>query len=143
MAPKKLVIRSVQNTDYWSAERGISRPADDYDLYVVRIHGVWRPPTDVYEIDQHVVVKVEIAGIDEEDLSISLVDRRLIVAGHRRDPADKLSYQNMEIRYGEFHTEVRIGWALDASAIEATYENGFLLVRLPRPKQHRVRVQTC
>ena len=68
-----------------------------YELFLVRRRRVWRPPTDVYETDSHVVVKVEIAGVQEEDLDISLVAHRLIIAGNRKDPAGKLVYQNMEI----------------------------------------------
>lgn len=102
----------------------------------------WRPPTDVYETDDSIVVKVEVAGMQVEDFNISFVQRRLIIAGRRRDPVGKIIYQNMEIRYGEFRTEVRVGWALDQSAIEATYESGFLYVSLPkRAEEHRIAVQ--
>ncbi|MHB0859478.1 MAG: Hsp20/alpha crystallin family protein [Anaerolineae bacterium] len=103
---------------------------------------VWRPPTDVYETEEHIVVKVEVSGMCEEDFEISFADRRLVIAGHRRDMADKLGYQNMEIRYGDFRTEVRVGWSLDQAAIEATYDEGFLYVRLPKQVQeYHVQIQ--
>ncbi len=102
---------------------------------------IWRPPTDVYETDGRVVVKVEISGMQEDDFAISFADRRLVIAGRRPDPVGKLVYQNMEIRYGEFRTEVRVGWALDEAAIEATYEGGFLYVYLPKQAlQHHIPV---
>ncbi|NLD74540.1 MAG: Hsp20/alpha crystallin family protein [Chloroflexi bacterium] len=111
------------------------------EWYVSPQRRVWRPPTDVYETDGSVVVKVEIAGMTEEDFTISFVDRRLVIGGKRRDPVGKLVYQNMEIRYGEFRTEVRVGWALDEAAIEAVYEGGFLYVYLPKEAQrHRIPV---
>ena len=141
MAPKKLVIRSTQDLDAPPHNHRVSWAHNEYDLYVVRRRRVWHPPTDVYETDEHVVVKVEVAGINEDELNISLADRRLIIAGHRRDPASKLNYQNMEIHYGEFRTEVRMEWALDESGIEATYQDGFLFVRLPKAKAHRVQVK--
>jgi len=125
-----------------SRQRGWSvlHSLEGYDLYIVHMQQVWQPPTDVYETDEHVVIKVEIAGMEEEDFDISLVDHELAVAGHRRDPASKLGYQNMEIHYGEFRTAIRINWALDESAIDATYEKGFLFLKLSKPKEHRVRV---
>ena len=102
----------------------------------------WRPPTDVYETDDHIVVRVEVAGMQDDDFAIQLRGRRLSISGVRRDPGAKRGYQNMEIRYGPFCTEVRVGWALDQSAITATYEGGFLYVMLPKEtKEHRVRVQ--
>jgi len=44
-------------------------------------HRVWRPPTDVYETDSHVVVRVEVAGVQKKDFQISLSERRLIISG--------------------------------------------------------------
>jgi HSP20 family protein len=102
----------------------------------------WRPPTDVYETDQYVVVKVEIAGMKTDDFTISYADRVLVISGQRIDPVGKIIYQNMEIPYGEFRTEVRIGWPLEQNEIEATYENGFLFVKLPKySREHRVPVR--
>jgi len=92
----------------------------------------WRPPTDVYETDTDIVIKVEIAGMKTQDFTISFVDRRLSISGCRNDVSDKISYQNMEIPYGEFHTEVRINWPLKQDEISAVYEDGFLLVKLPK-----------
>lgn len=124
-----------------SREQGVPQPADAYDVYIVRMQRVWRPPTDVYETDDHLVVKVEIAGVEEDDFAISLVERRLVIAGRRRDAAGKLSYRNMEIHYGEFRTEVQVDWSLDSAAIEASYVAGFLFVRLPKAKEHRVTIK--
>ena len=132
--------RSAGGQGAESAER---RPrAGGYDWYLMRSRRIWRPPTDVYETDENIVVKVELAGMQVDDFAISFADRRLVVAGNRPDPEGKRIYQNMEIRYGPFCTEVRVGLALDQSAITATYEGGFLYVMLPKEtKEHRVRVQ--
>jgi len=99
---------------------------------------VWRPPTDVYETDDCIVVKVEIAGMDESDFEISLDARRLIISGMRRDPAPKLGYQQMEILYGQFETGVQLPRAIDEEGIEATYHNGFLSISLPKAGPRRV-----
>ncbi len=100
----------------------------------------WRPPTDVYETDDHIVVRVEVAGMQEDDFAIQLRGRRLSISGVRRDPGAKRGYQNMEIRYGAFVSELELGWAVDPDAVDAVYEHGFLHVRLPKV-QRRVRVR--
>ena len=105
----------------------------------------WRPPTDVYETDECVVVKVEIAGMEEADFTISLSDRNLTIIGVRHDPLAEanglmLSYQQMEIRYGEFETKVYLPSAIVETEIEATYEDGFLRVVLPKVKAQKVPV---
>ena len=105
-----------------------------------RQHKVWRPPTDVYETDDCLVVKAEIAGMEQADFAISLDGQKLIISGIRRDPAAKLSYQQMEILYGHFETDVHLTRAIDEDGIEATYQNGFLSVRLPKAKPHHVPV---
>lgn len=111
----------------------------------------WRPPTDVYETDDSVVVQVEIAGMEEGDavftskFTISLSGRNLTITGVRRDPLSEaqgstLSYQQMEIRYGEFETEAYLPWAIVEEGIEATYEDGFLRVVLPKAKAQKLPV---
>ena len=102
---------------------------------------VWSPPTDVYETDFYVVVKIEIAGLKPEDFTISLGHRVLAVRGSRQDPAPKLAYQQMEINYGQFQTEVYLPWPINESAeTEATYEHGFLTICLPKAPVRRVPV---
>jgi HSP20 family molecular chaperone IbpA len=105
-----------------------------------RQHKIWRPPTDVYETDSYVVVKVEIAGMDEGDFDISLDTKKLIITGVRHDPAAKLAYQQMEIIYGQFETDVYLPWAIDENGIEATYRTGFLSVLLPKAQPRQIPV---
>ena len=80
--------------------------------------------------------------MQEDDMDISFVDRRLIITGIRKDPAGKLIYQNMEISYGEFRTEVRMDWPVERSMIEATYRGGFLYVSLPKLPKRRIPIRT-
>lgn len=98
----------------------------------------WQPPTDVYENDEGIVVRVEIAGMRVEDFSITLDERRLLIEGARQDPEPKQTYYQMEIGYGEFHVEVQLPWIVDPDCVEATYEAGFLRIFLPRPPACRV-----
>ena len=102
---------------------------------------MWRPPTDVFETDDSAVVIVEIAGLAEGDFEISLDGRVLIVSGERHDPAEKLAYQQMEIRYGRFRTEVHVPWALESSGQSAVYEDGFLRITLRKAQSRRVPVK--
>jgi HSP20 family molecular chaperone IbpA len=103
-----------------------------------RQHKIWRPPTDVYETDTCIVVKVEIAGMNEEDFVLELESRRLLISGVRRDPAAKVGYQQMEILYGHFETDVHVPGAIDEDGIEATYKGGFLSVAIPKAKPRQV-----
>ena len=107
----------------------------------LRNEAIWRPPTDVYETGDSAVVMVEIAGLSEENYEISLTGRVLVVSGERRDPAEKLAYHQMEIRYGRFRTEVHLPWALEGAEHAASYEDGFLRIKLQKAQTRRVPVR--
>ena len=102
-------------------------------------HRGWRPPTDVYDTDLAAVVKVEVSGVDRGETQISFANRILTVTGTRQDPAEKLTYQQMEIKYGVFRTDVFLPWPVKEKDIEANYEDGFLIIVLPKAKgTHKV-----
>jgi HSP20 family protein len=101
---------------------------------------VWHPPTDVYETENSVVVQVEVGGLEEEDFEICLDGNLLTVSGERRDLAAKLTYHQLEMRYGPFLAAVRLSQPIDEAGIEATYRDGILRVILPKARAHRVSV---
>ena len=102
--------------------------------------GVWHPPTDVYETETSVVVRVEVGGLEEEDFDIRLDGHILTISGERRDLAAKLAYHQLEMRYGPFLTAVHLSQPIDETGIEATYRDGILQVVLPKAQARRVPV---
>ena len=99
-------------------------------------HSAWTPNTDVYETPDHLVVKMELAGINREDLEITLNDRLLLVRGHRKDPCrqrqHRCSFRQMEIDYGYFERRIVIPRSVDGGHVRATFLNGFLHIELPK-----------
>ena len=67
---------------------------------------IWRPPTDVYETDDTIVVRMEIAGMNDADFTVILEDRFLLIRGVRSDTLERRAYQQMEIPFGEFVSEI-------------------------------------
>ncbi len=108
---------------------------------VVRQSNVWRPPTDVFELADRLVVLVEIAGMRDSEFNVVLQDRRLLISGVRqRNPSDRVAYHQMEIRYGEFRTEVQLPWSVGRDNISAVYRDGFLHVELPRARNQQIHI---
>lgn len=101
---------------------------------------LWQPPTDVYETAGEFIIRVEIAGVDPDEIEVSMVDRVLTVSGVRRDPEAKVGYHRMEILYGSFQTKVSIPRRVDASRVSAEYRNGFLTVSVPKADAVKVPV---
>lgn len=95
---------------------------------------LWRPPTDVYETEDGTVVKIEVAGMNPDDFTISFINRTLIIRGVRQDVEEKQSFHRLEIPYGEFQIEVLLADRYDSNKIQARYDRGFLYVTLPKSR---------
>jgi HSP20 family protein len=102
---------------------------------------VWAPPTDVYETETRLVVRVEIAGMDEADFSVRVDQGRLLISGIRPETPETRAFHRMEINYGEFFTEVELPEALNFNQVEAEYINGFLLVTIPKAQPAHIKIE--
>ncbi len=94
----------------------------------------WRPEADVYETAEAVVVIVELAGVDEDELEVLLFEDALVVEGRRAIPTCEETglYHAVGIRQGPFRLEVPLMVAIDPEGVEAQYERGLLRIRLPK-----------
>jgi HSP20 family protein len=105
----------------------------------------WRPFADIRESDEMITVKIELAGMKEEDIDVTLYEDALVVSGERRDDleqSENLYYHEAQIRYGPFRVEVLLLFPIAKDGVEARYENGFLWVDLPKlPAKEPERVQ--
>jgi HSP20 family protein len=93
---------------------------------------VWSPPTDFYETDDAYVVRVEVAGMREQDFEVSLENNFLVISGVRPDLPERRAYHQMEIRFGRFSTVVGMPGPVNVEEARAVYEDGFLVVTLPK-----------
>jgi HSP20 family protein len=101
----------------------------------------WRPPTDMYETEGAIIIRVEVAGMREADFTISLVERSLTIRGIRQDTSERRAYHQMEIAYGEFTTEVELPYAIIPDKVEAVYRGGFLRITLPMAQPKHIKVE--
>jgi HSP20 family protein len=95
----------------------------------------WRPPVDIHETPGAILIKIELAGMREDEIELTLYDNALVVTGRRDDDPDHdedVCYHEAQVRYGPFRAEIVLPAPVQASAAEATYQNGFLRVRLPK-----------
>jgi HSP20 family molecular chaperone IbpA len=106
----------------------------------------WRPPADIHETPEAVLVKMELAGMREEDIEITLYEDALVVTGRRDDDAardEAVYYHEAQIRYGPFRAEILLPGPVRREEVEAQYANGFLCITLPKvtdPRPGEVRV---
>lgn len=96
-------------------------------------HG-FRPAVDVFRTGEppEVVVIVDLAGVDPDDIELTLADGILSIAGlRRRRPARSAVYQHMELDDGPFERRVVVGEDVDPAGAAASYDRGLLTIRLP------------
>jgi HSP20 family protein len=100
----------------------------------------WSPPTDLYETEETYVVRVEIAGMREDDFEVLLENSTLLISGSRPDLTERRAYQQMEIRFGKFSTALNLPGPVTIEQARAEYKDGFLTIVLPKatPKQIKV-----
>ena len=103
---------------------------------------VWRPPTDVHENDEAILVQVEVAGMRGGEFSITFESELLSIRGSRADTRTGNEYHQLEIPYGDFAVDIKLPVAIDVDQIEAVYGDGFLRVTLPKAKPKRVEINS-
>ena len=104
-------------------------------LHTVSWHvrsSIWSPPTDVYETEENYVIKVEVAGMRDEDFDVAFENNILMISGYRSDLNERRAYHQMEIRFGKFEIAVEIPVIVDIEKAIAEYKDGFLVILLPK-----------
>ena len=110
--------------------------------------GNFAPPVDVYEDEHNITLKIEVPGIDEKDINVSIQNNTLTVHGHRQFDKDEKeeNFQRVERMYGSFTRSFTLPNSVDIDQISAHYDKGLLKVRLAKkaeakPKQIKVNVE--
>jgi HSP20 family protein len=102
----------------------------------------WRPPLNVYETDQAMILIVDLAGVDPSNLHIHVHPSQIAVHGtrHLAVPPGLRRINHMEIGSGSFQLELQMVTMIDPERTEARYADGLLEIQLPYANQptHRV-----
>jgi HSP20 family protein len=102
---------------------------------------IWSPPTDAYETEEAYIVRMEIAGMREENFEVTLENDTLLIAGSRSDLPERRAYHQMEIRFGKFATAVGVPGPVNVDEALAEYKDGFLTITLPKAKPNQIKVE--
>ncbi len=92
----------------------------------------WRPPTDIYETPDEIIVVIELAGVTEDNMTVTLFSDLLVVEGRRVQPAfvDMNACHQLGIKYGDFRSEVVLHVPVEQDTVKAEYVNGLLTITL-------------
>ncbi|TCR68202.1 Hsp20/alpha crystallin family protein [Bosea sp. BK604] len=92
------------------------------------------PKADMVETESALEVSVELPGIDQKEVDVSLTDNTLIIKGEKRIEHDvsKRGYHLSERAYGSFYRSISLPAGVDTEKAKAEFRNGVLIVTLPK-----------
>lgn len=113
-------------------------------VYSLEDESVWHPYGDIYETDTDLVIKLELAGVSKQELSISVSGDELSVTGLRKDMCEgdaKRIYLKMEINHGRFSKVIVLPDTVSRDNIRSVYKDGILEIRLAKAAKKVVEVK--
>jgi HSP20 family protein len=136
--PFDVFDRMSAELEDWFDLAGSSATSDLLGLY----EGDWSPKIDVFENDDAYFVKVDIPGIDQKDIQLSVSNNVLTLKGKREQKSGEEEgkkkgkrYQREERFYGTFHRTVPFPMPVEADNIDAKLKDGVLYVTLPKREE--------
>ena len=104
--------------------------------------GAWAPPVDIFERQDHLVIRAEVPGVQMADMDVRIENGVLTLHGERKQDTEirEEDAHRLERVYGMFTRSFSLPTTVDASKVTATYKDGVLEVSIPKvetakPKQ--------
>jgi HSP20 family protein len=101
----------------------------------------WVPAMDLAEHDDHFTLRADLPGMGEDDVDIEVRDNTLRISGERKAEHEQAErgWYRVERRFGQFSRALTLPEGVNAEAIEASFDNGVLEVRIPKPEEKKPR----
>jgi len=144
--------RPFGTVDRWSDVSDIQQEVNRlFDSFFGRpaqtrsVERFWAPLADMYETKDNLVLKFELPGVSEKEMSLAITGDMLTVKGERKLNQDMNgeSYHRLERVYGKFERAIPLPVPVQADQVKATYRDGVLEITLPKaeevkPKEIRI-----
>ena len=101
----------------------------------------WVPPMDLVESGDEFVLKADLPGMSEADVSIEVEDSTLTISGERKSEHESKDegYYRLERATGAFSRSLTLPDGVDPDQVKATFDRGVLEVRIPKPEERKPR----
>ena len=101
----------------------------------------WVPEMDLVETDDHYLLRADLPGLKREDVTIEFSDGTLTLSGERSSNYEhkEKGYVRLERSFGKFSRSLTLPDGIDANKIEASFHDGVLDVKIPKPEQRKPR----
>jgi HSP20 family protein len=101
----------------------------------------WMPAMDLVETDDHFVLRADLPGMSEDDITLEFEDGTLTLAGERKAEHESKNegYYRVERAFGSFSRSLTLPKGIDPEALTASFDRGVLEVRIPKPEERKPR----
>jgi HSP20 family protein len=101
----------------------------------------WMPAMDLAETGDHFVLRADLPGMAQDDVSIEFEDGTLTVSGERKAEHEEGNegFHRVERSFGAFSRSLTLPQGVDADAVTASFDRGVLEIRIPKPEQRKPR----
>jgi HSP20 family protein len=99
----------------------------------------WMPAMDLVETKDHFVLRADLPGLTEKDVTVELEENVLSVSGERRAETteEREGYYRIERASGRFARSLTLPEGVDPAGISAEFHDGVLEVRVPKPAERK------
>jgi HSP20 family protein len=101
----------------------------------------WVPPIDLVEAEDRFLLKADLPGLSESDVNIEVQDGTLTISGERKAEHEQREkgWYRIERSFGSFNRSLTLPDGVDPERIEASFSDGVLEVRIPKPEERKPR----
>src|SRR5512132_1961298 len=101
----------------------------------------WVPPIDLVEAEDRFLLKADLPGLSEGDVNIEVQDGTLTISGERKAEHEEheKGWYRIERSFGRFSRSLTLPDGVDTDRIAASFEDGVLAVRIPKPEERKPR----
>jgi len=126
-----------------SLQRQLNRMFEDVTRNVNEGGSLLAPSAELEETDGAIHLKLEVPGIDPNDLDVKVSDRAVAISGERKSESQNGDggAKRSELYYGRFERVIPIDAQIQSDRVEANYNNGILHLTLPKAESDKNAVQ--
>jgi HSP20 family protein len=129
---------ATQNIETQNAEKSVASAANTRRTNSPET--ALRPPVDIYETDDGIVLRADMPGVAKERLELRVDGNTLLIEGTIGiAPQDKMSGLYADIRATTYRRQFVLSNELESGRIEANLQNGVLTVNIPKRAELRPR----
>jgi HSP20 family protein len=124
----------IKWSPFYEPFEGFDKMLEEMNALAPRGAGGIVPPVDVYETADAVVIETPVAGMDPNQIEVSIENGVLTIKGtsERKTEVDDKNYYRKEVRRGSVFRQVALPASVEEGKASASYENGILKISAPK-----------